>query len=149
MLESRRYELRKWLASLRGRIPVYEVQEDGRIELTWENPADRESRAFDREGCKQQLFIKGYANPVDLSVEGDPSETEHLPDETEVEPAYSREEPTIRLMPSQRYEEYMSQNIVSQAIQGGGLDQHRLMWLSGGTLVSVLILLIVVVAMLT
>ncbi len=150
MLEKARYELKIWLYAIRGRTPVYEVQDDGRIQVSFENPADKTSRAYDRESCKNQLFIKGYANPVDLTVDGEPSETEHFPDETEVEPVYeSREEPTVRLMPSQRYQEYMSQDIISQAIQGGGLDQHKLMWLTGGTLVSVLVLLVVVVAMLT
>lgn len=146
MFEERKHNARVWFAGLRGKIPVYEVQEDGRIEISFENPADRDSRAFDREGCKQQVFIKGYANPVDLSVSGAPSETEHLPDETEVEPTYNRDEPTIRLMPSQRYQEYMSQDIVSQAIQGGGLDQHKLMWMTGGTLVSVVIVIFLIVA---
>jgi hypothetical protein len=125
-------ELRNRINHRRNKRPIYVLNHDGSVRKEWVSPYDRTSRAFDWEqNPGQNVFVDGYANPVRIELEED-----------------ENGDPVGKLIPSERYTEFMEQKIISDAVSGGGLDSERLMWLSGGTLVSVLILIVIVVAML-
>lgn len=129
MLEEEISELKAWVAERRNKTQVYELQPDGTIVMRWEDARDTDSRAYDLEqNPGQQLFLKGYANPVRPHVE-------------------SVEDGEVSLIPSQRYVQYMSQDVISQAVAGGSLASDKLMWLTAGNILIGVIVLFVVVSM--
>lgn len=132
MLEEEIERVRNGIAHRRNKRPIFVLNHDGSVRKEWVSPYDRTSRAFDWEqNPGQNIFVEGYANPVNLRLQEDEDGN-----------------PAGELIPSQRYTEFMEQKIISDAVSGGSLSDQKLMWLSGGTLISVILLIIIVVAML-
>ncbi len=129
MLEEEISRLKAWIAERRNKTQVFELQPDGTIVMKWCDARDTDSRAYDLEqNPGQQLFLKGYANPVRPHVE-------------------SVEDGDVKLIPSQKYVQYMSQDIISQAVAGGSLSSQKLMWLTAGNILIGVIVLFVLIAM--
>ena len=121
------------IAHWRSKRPIFVLRHDGSVTKQWVSPHDRSSRAFDWEqNPGQNIFVEGYANPVDLELEED-----------------ENGDPVGRLIPSERYTEFMQQKIISDAVSGGGLDSQRMFHLGLANLGGIIILIVIVVAMLT
>ena len=135
MLDKQKYALKKNVAGRLGRQPIFNLKQDGTLYITWENPHDKESRAFDLEHNTQQVFIEGYANPVRLDV----SNIEYSDPEKE-------DEPEVSMIPSGRYEQFMSQKIVSDALEGGSLSGQKLLYMSAANIAMLVVGIVIILA---
>jgi hypothetical protein len=125
--------LKDSIAHRRNKRPIFVLRHDGSVSKRWVSPYDRESRAFDWEqNPGQNVFVEGYANPVQIELEED-----------------DEDNPVGKLIPSERYTEFMQQKIISDAVSGGGLDSQRMFHLGLANLGGIIILIVIVVAMLT
>ncbi len=138
MLDDQIYQAKKWLYGRFNRTPVYVISKDGTLRIEWENPADKDSRAFDLEHNRQQVFVDGYANPVRIDV-----------DNVEYSDPEKDAEPDLSLIPSDRYQQYMSQKIVSDALQGGSISGQKLMWLSMANIGAIVLFGVIILSVIT
>lgn len=115
----------------RDRIPVYEIQPDGTIKRFWEHPDNREDRAYDLEhNHKNQVFAKGYANPLDVKVE-------------------NIKNGEFKFIPSQKYQTYMKQKVISDSMTAGSDTLTQVKYLTMANLVMIVIAVLIGVSMAT
>lgn len=121
----------KSYSQTRGRIIHYEIQPDGTIKREFIDPSDKSEKAWDLEqNTEQQISLKGYANSVKLEI--------------------NKEETSVELVPSGRYQKFMDQQILSQALNAGGMmDSKKMMYLSMANLVMLFVFGIVGISMIT
>lgn len=115
----------------RDRIPVYEIQHDGTIKRYWENPHDKENRAYDLEhNHKNQIFMKGYSNALDVSVD-------------------SVEQGEVSLHPSEEYQTYMKQKVLSDSMMAGSDTMTTVKYLTMANLAMIVIAVLIGVSLAT
>lgn len=121
MLDDILLEMAKSVAGMRGRTDKYTIQKDGSISYGFVDPEDTENVACDKDThVGQQVFIEGYANAVEIDVE-------------------DAEEGEIDLIPSQRYQTIMKQNIIQQAMSVGKMDMEKVKYLTMANLAVMII----------
>jgi len=138
MFSKLRYAIRKKVMGVAGREPIWNLKSDGTLYITWENPADKDSRAFDLEHSRQQVFVEGYANPVRITV-----------DDVEYSDPEKDAEPDVSLIPSGRYEQFMKQSIISDALAGGSMANQKMFYMSAATLAMVVIGVVIILSVVT
>lgn len=130
MLENWFWNRAKSLANTSGRIPNYEIQPDGTIQVNFVDPSETDKKAYDTSiSPKQQITLKGYANAIELNPEN----------------AGNGE---VDLVPTERYRQFMEQNILSQAMSAGGMNDQKLMYLTMANLATLLLFGIIGMAVL-
>jgi len=115
----------------RDRIPVYEIQHDGSVKRKWENPGAHQNRAYDLEhNHKNQIFMKDYANALDVDVE-------------------DIQTGEIDLIPSKRYQTYMKQKVLSDSMTAGSDTLTQVKYLTIANLALIVIAVLIGVSMAT
>lgn len=126
------HNVRKKIADARGKIPIYEIQPNGKIVQKWENPGAKENRAYDLEQNSQyQIFAKGYANPVDIDIPESIDDSE------------------VKLIPSARYQTYMNQKVLQDAMTAGSDVMNQVKYLTIANLVMIVVAVLIGVSLAT
>lgn len=98
-------------ASIRSRIPQYEYVSKDKITMKFVKP-DETEKAYDMNNLPHShLFIRGYANPVELKEE-------------EITKGA-----TAEFKPNANYKALMKQKIVDQMLFGEGMKITKIFWL--------------------
>ncbi len=115
----------------RDKIPIYEIQHDGTIKRFWDYPGNIENRAYDLEhNHKNQIFMKGYSNALDVSVE-------------------DIETGEVKLHPSNEYDIYMNQKVLSDSMLAGSNALTTVKYLTMANLAMITIAILIGVSLAT